>query len=270
MTMAKPDSIRQLTDLTAGINLLLYGDNGVGKTPILGTSPDCLILNADAPDAVLSARVAGSAADVWQVRDWNDADEAYEYLRHERKLPYRWVWLDSVSGLQDAGLNHIMEDLVAVKKHRDRYVPDKHEYLQNMNRLKVWVRQMSGLPINFGMTAHPFRWEPEEGEEQIWPWVQGKGMPAVICGYFNVIGYVRIRAKKDKSDTEQVLYTRKLPRYYARDRFSAIPSPMTNPNIPDIERLIREKVGDGAKKVKKPTHPIKKSSQVRKVGRKVA
>lgn len=249
--MDKPDAIRSMKDMRAGINMLIYGDNGSGKTPLIGSGTDTLILNCDPPEAILSAKIAGSASDVWTISDWSDADEAHEYLRHARH-PYKWVWCDSATGLQNSGLNGIMEDLVAAKPHRDRYVPDMAQYLQNMNRLRTWVRYMSSLPINFGITAHPFRWDPEseDSEEMVWPWVQGKGMPADICGYMNIIGFVRIRKVKvgDKTQTVQTLYSKDLPRYYARDRFSALPSPMNNPTIPKIEKAIMEKVGDAVRK----------------------
>lgn len=239
--MAKPSSIKSVSDLRAGINILVYGDNGVGKTPFLATSPKCLILNADPPDSVLSAKSINKKVDVWQIPSWDEADQAHEYLRHE-KHGYEWVWLDSLPGLQEIGLGQIMEDLHAAKPHRNLYIPDKHEYLENMNRLRLWVRHMTSLPFCFGMTAHPFRYEIEEDMEQVWPWVQGKNMPQSICGFMNIIGFMRIRKSK-KGVLEQVLYTKKLPKYYARDRYGVLPSPMVNPTIPKIEQLINEALG---------------------------
>lgn len=252
--MPKPDAIKSMANLRAGINILLYGDNGVGKTPLLGSSPRCLILNADPPDSVMSAKAYGSTADVWNFGDWADAEEAFEYLRHTRDHGYEWVWLDSVTGMQFVGLDGIMEDLVASKPHRDRYVPDKHEYLQNMNRLSTWVRDMSALPVNFGMTSHPFRWVDGDGEEVVWPWVQGKDMPQKLCGWMNVIAYVKIGKAKVKGveGSHQLVYTKELPSYYARDRFSALPSPMVDPTIPRIQSIIESKVGGNVKKVPKP------------------
>lgn len=261
--MPKPDAIRSIRDIRAGINMLIYGDNGSGKTPLIGSGEDTLILNCDPPESVLSARVSGSTADVWTVRDWTDAEEAEEYLRHS-KHGYRWVWCDSISGLQTGGLENIMEDLVARKPHRDRYVPDMHEYLQNMNRLRTWVRNMSGLPFNFGITAHPFRWQQDdEAEEMVWPWVQGKGMPADICGYMNIIAFVRIRRVKGPNNTTQVvqtLYPKELPKYYARDRFSALPPVINNPTIPKLEAAIMAKVG-GAVKDNPKTQAVKQGGK---------
>lgn len=271
--MAKPTAITSMANLKAGINILLYGDNGCGKTPLIGSSPKCLILNSDPPEAVLSAKVAGSTADVWNISDWSDAEEAYEYLRHERDHGYQWVWLDSITGLQFVGLDGIMEDLVAAKPHRDRYVPDKHEYLQNMNRLSTWTRDMSALPINFGMTSHPFRFLQEGAEEEVvWPWVQGKDMPAKICGWMNIIGYVRIgRAKVGGVEgVHQLLHTSGRPGYYARDRFSALPPAMVNPTVPKIQSIIESKVGGNVRKPLVPVKKVAKPAAIKKVAPKPA
>lgn len=258
-----------MADLKAGINMLLYGDNGCGKTPLIGSSPKALILNADPPESVISAKVAGSDADIWNFSDWSDADEAFEYLRHTPNHGYEWVWLDSITGMQFVGLDGIMEDLVAVKPHRDRYVPDKHEYLQNMNRLSTWIRDMAALPVNLGLTSHPFRWTGgEEEDEMVWPWVQGKDMPQKICGWMNVIGYVRIGKAKvgGVEGNHQLLYTSGRPGYYARDRFSALPKTMVNPTIPRIQSIIEGKVGQN---VKKPPTPIKRAAPPKAVAKKV-
>lgn len=268
--MAKPNAIQSMANLKAGINMLIYGDNGSGKTPMIGSGPKTLILNSDPPESVLSAKVAGSDADVWNISDWSDAEEAHEYLRHERDHGYEWVWLDSITGLQFVGLDGIMEDLVAAKPHRDRYVPDKHEYLQNMNRLSTWTRDMSSLPINFGMTSHPFRWTDSEGDEMTWPWVQGKDMPQKICGWMNIIGYVKIGKAKVKGveGTHQLLYVRELPGYYARDRFSALPSPMVDPTIPRIQSIIESKVGGNVRKAHQPVKKATKPMVVKTLGAK--
>lgn len=257
--MAKPAAISSMAGVKAGINILIYGDNGVGKTPLIGTSESCLILNADSPESVLSAKLAGSTAEVWNIRDWNDAEEAHEYLRHNNH-GYKWIWLDSLPGLQESGLHQLMEDLVASKPHRDKFIPDMHEYLGNMNRLRLWVREMSALPVNFGITAHPFRTQDDKDEEITYPWVQGKNMPQSICAFMNVIGFLRLRSKEGK--TEQVLYTKKLPNYYARDRFSLLPSPMVNPTIPRLEKLIMDKLGGTVRPIGNKTIPAKPVAKI--------
>lgn len=220
------------------INILVYGDPGVGKTVLAGTSPNCLLLES-AMDGSESAAIQGSKAEKWKMRDWNDMTEAYEYLRHE-KHGYDWVWLDSITLFQELGLDMIMEDLVAVKPHRSLFLPDRGEYGENMRRLSMWVRNMKPLDFNFGIIAHAMRYEDEEGRELLWPAIQGVNMPQKICGYMGVVGYLTVRRKEAKD--ERMLLTNKTAKYYAKDRFDALGGRLTNPTIPMIQELVAKKL----------------------------
>jgi hypothetical protein len=236
-----------------GINFFLYSDNGVGKTPLIGTGERTLILDAD--QGAVSAASFGSKARKKSIDSWDDLEEVYEYLRHE-KHPYNWVWLDSVSTAQAIGLEDIMTDVVAARPHRKVYHPDKGEYGENMNRLLLWTRHMSRLPVNFGMTGHPFLVEDTEGNEQWMPFVQGKNMIHLVCSYMNVIGYLTIEERGDQQ--RRVLYTQKHSTFYGRDHFHALGGRMYNPTIPKIQAAIEAKIG--ATTTKKAAPPVKKAA----------
>lgn len=218
--------------------MLIYGDPGVGKTVLAGTSPNCLFLESGV-DGSESAAIQGSKADKWKMNDWNDMTEAYEYLRHE-KHGYEWVWLDSITLFQELGLDNIMEDLVAHKPHRSVYLPDRGEYGENMRRMGMWVRNMKPLDFNFCIIAHAMHYEPEEGIEQLWPAIQGRQMPQKICGYMGVVGYLTTR-RKDGKDERQLL-TNKTAKYYAKDRFDALGGRLVNPTIPMIQELVAKRL----------------------------
>jgi hypothetical protein len=244
------------------INMVLYGDNGVGKTPMIGTGERTLILEAD-PRGTSSAKAAGSRADKMPVREHRDLLEAYEYLRHGGTDDYHWVWLDSMALFQEGGLRGIMEDLHARKSHREVWLPDKGEYGQNMNRIKLWVANMVDLPIHFGFTTTVHRQEDEDtGKVTYQPWIQGRNMIPTVCGYMNMIAWMYTKVKEG-GDQETVIRTRKAGKYYARDRFNAIPNGrMVSPSIPRIERLVSKKLEEGVTSSSAPK--ARKSTPTRK------
>lgn len=262
------DKVKPVSEITSGINMMLYSDNGVGKTPLIGTGERTLILDADKGSE--SAAAFGSKADKWLVESWDDMESAKDELRQaiaRKRCPYKWVWLDSVSTAQEIGLEDIMEDVVAARPHRKVYHPDKGEYGENMNRLKLFTRHMAALPINFGMTAHPFEVEDTEGNLQWMPFIQGKNMIHVICSYMNVIGYLTVD-ERTGGKQHRILYTRKHNNFYARDRFGALGGRVIDPTIPKIQEAIERSIRTHRPTSKRPV--VKKAAGKRTIRRRSA
>jgi hypothetical protein len=243
------------------INIIIYGEPGVGKSVLAGTSNNGLLLLNDGDEGSSAAR-QGSTCDSWVVHDYNDLTDAYEYLRHEDH-GYDWVWLDNASLFQEQGMDQIMEDLIAEKPHRNRFVPDMQQYLVNQNRMSLLLRNLKSLPVNFGMTAHVMEWSDEEGETRTQPAFQG-GQGAFsqkICGYMNIVGYLHVKKIGDKE--ERILLTQKTAKRVAKDRFNALGGRVVNPTIPKITALISSPSGPDpqAKKKKASSAPRKRTSK---------
>lgn len=240
-TGSKPPSIVKIVNSLAYVNIIIYGDPGIGKTPLAGTSPNALFLEAD--DGESSAAVWGTTAEMWKVRDWGDVTEAAEWLKHEGHKVYEWVWLDSGTIFQDSGLADIMEDLVAAKPHRNKYVPDKGEYGENMNRFKELIRELKALPMNFGMTCHVSRVEDRDGATQYMPAIQGKEMPQKICALMDVVGFLDfMRNNNPEHEGRRALRLENLPGYYTKDRFHCTEKGvLLDPTIPKLMSLINKK-----------------------------
>lgn len=242
----KPRPLTSSTKLH-GINMLVHADGGAGKTVLAGTSDRCLFLEAD--DGSDSAAAAGSKAQALDISGWDSMDEAFDYVKYDvPRMPepkrFQWVWLDGITLFFDLGLHTFMEELVAAKAHRKLWAPDRGEYGQNMNRLKLLVRNFAALPINFGITAHSYI---NEDDGRQWPLITGKGMPNYVCGHMQIVGHLMVKSTPEGKPI-RVLYTNMTDDRYAKDRFEAIGEKMLNPTIPKVQAKIEAKLASLAPK----------------------
>lgn len=77
---------------------LIYGRNKKGKTRFCATAPDVLI--CDPEDGTVEEKKLNP--DVWQITEWSDLDEVYNFLKGGGKSPttgkpYQWVALDGMT-----------------------------------------------------------------------------------------------------------------------------------------------------------------------------
>lgn len=235
--MPKPPGIRPVgTGQDKYMRIGVYANPGEGKTSLIGTSPRCLILDADRGTEVLQTRGLTKNVEKWEVSNWTDMMDAYEYLLNGGTNDYEWVWIDSLFGFQERGMDHIMSDLVVKSPHRKMYLPDKGEYGQNMNRLTLLMRDFRDLPINWGWTSHVMRTEDQDGEVLYMPMVQGRDMSAKVCSYMNLVGRVE---KFMKEGTEQVRFTTTTKeKFYTKDRFKI--GSILDPTIPKIMTKVNQ------------------------------
>jgi hypothetical protein len=251
----KPSQIQPIA-ADSKINLMLYAHPGIGKTTMIGSGPDKSLVIRPPTDSADPIKRQNPRMEQWEVTGWQDMDEALEWLRDERGGGYEWVWLDSISLMQDTGLDDIWEDVIAKKPARKEYGLDKGEYGVNMFRLSQWVRHMVGAKaFNLGITAHPAILpnpdkDDEEDESQpddiLMPWIQGKQMATKICGYMNCVAYLRVQKVKSKGEVvrRRVLYTDANGIYYAKNSLGQIPNGrLINPTLPKLTKYL---LGNGA------------------------
>lgn len=244
--MAQPDSIRPTT-ATKHIFLCLYSDPGVGKTRFIGTSPGkVLVLRppVDHTDSILPKD--RKRVKEWVIQDWDDMNQALEYLRHEG-ANWDWVWLDSLSLLQDMLLDDLFETAVREKPARARFGPDRPEYGINMYRIGSWMRHVVGPDLfNFGWTGHTVSLSSpdldEDGDpiEKLMPWVQGKNMSSKCCGYMNLVCFLEAKGK----DRHRVLHSQSSQRFYAKDQFDALTNgKLVHPTMPKLIESVHKSSG---------------------------
>lgn len=253
---AKPRQIHGPGTQSPYFRLLVYGNPGDLKTTLAGTSPRPLILNADRGTEILDMRRIPYES--WEINDHDELNDAIAYIRHGGHKEYDWLWLDSITGFQELGLDSIMRELTAVKSHRRMWAADKGEYGQNMNRLSLALRAMRDLPLNVGWISHITRTEDDDGEVMYKPAVQGKDMIDRVCSYASVVGRMeRVYSEKQKKEIVRFT-TRKDGKYYTKDRMNI--GTIVDPTIPKImARIAEARAAGGRRPTKKATSTTKKA-----------
>jgi hypothetical protein len=169
-------------------------------------------------------------------------DDVTLHLRQDG-AQYDWVWLDTMSGWNDVGLDDIWADVLAQHPHRRKASFDRSEYKVNMDRISQWIRSAIGCQnFHFGFTAWPFEMDDpfeDDGGTILMPYVQGKGMPQKLVGYLNFAGYLEV---KENSETSwRRLHVNHTKKAYVKDQFNAFPKGyVDNPTLPKIVNAIDE------------------------------
>lgn len=213
------------------INMLLHADIGWGKTSFIGTGGKDFKICIMRPPIDHTDAIIGSGVQEMVVKNWEDVFDGLEQMRHSAEGEWDWFWMDSISLLQDIGLDDVYEGVLDSKgavgtearKHRERFGPDKGEYRVNMWRLGQWVRAaVSDASFNLGITAHSFHYEPPGADDSyLAPWIQGRAMPERICGMMNIVGYGHMDTitRRGVETNARVIEWNKTDDYYAKNQF---------------------------------------------------
>lgn len=245
---------------SAKVSMLIHADIGWGKTSLIGTGGKEFKTLIMRPAIDHVDPIIGSGVNEMIVHNWEEIFEGLEYVQHLPEGELDWFWLDSISLLQDVGLDDVYEGVLdrkgpvgsLARKAREEFGPDRGEYRVNMWRLGQWVRHTVGAgTVNLGITAHSFWWEPNDNgvtPSCLWPWVQGKMMPQKISGMMNIVGYGALETREHRGRKRQVrvLHTNATENYYAKcqiklpDGGSVFGSgDVINPSFPELMKAIQ-------------------------------
>lgn len=221
------------------LNMLIYGEPGVGKTHLIGTAQDhkatapVMIIDIDGGISTLRRR---KDIDVVQVRSVAQLVHAYRTLYNAipsdgKKFPYGTVAIDTLSELQSLDLAEVMSAFAKVNDKIDPDVPDMRGYGKSASHMREIVRCFRDLPCNTIFAAHSET--DRDNSMRLINKIKLVGKLRVdVPGFLDIVGYYFTEMEGD--ELARKLQFVKTETTMAKDRTGAFDALEINPTIPSL------------------------------------
>jgi hypothetical protein len=217
--------IEDLAEYDESTNILIQGPSGHGKTVLAGGAArdyKCLFLSTE--KGVVSARRAGSRAQVMRAPDWehvvagmNKADDVLG--------PDDWLIVDSGTKMQVLYIRWILRQIHDQNAMRDLDIPAIQDHQKWQNGFKRFCDRLIDSQYNTIFITTSVNTENEDGDDMVIPHLTGKGwqISDYVSSQFDVVLYYAVAAQKSR--TEPMIrraLAQPYPPYLAKDRFAAL------------------------------------------------
>jgi AAA domain len=212
-----------LADFNESVNILLYGNSGVGKTVLSAFAPNATFLSTE--KGVVAAKRAGSTAGLIRAPTWEHVEAGLD-LADSEMGPEDWLIVDSGSKMQILltrwwlGIQH------SDNEARDLDVPQIQDHLKFQNMYMRFVDRIVDAGWNSIFICTAMHREDPEGESLVLPAITGKDY--TISNYCSaqfdqVLYYGVARQRNREAPTIRRLLAETYPPYFAKDRYNVLP-----------------------------------------------
>ena len=214
------------------LNMLVYGEPGVGKTYLAGTAQD-----HDATSPVLILDIEGGTTtlrhrqdiDVKQIRTIAELEQTYAALKDTNEGYYKTVVIDSLSELQKVDMRDIMRELILKRPDLDPDVPSQREWGKSSEHMRRIVRGFRDLDMNTVFICHVDIQRDESNVEKRAPMLPGK-LKMEVPGFMDIVGYLSTAIEND--ETVRRIQFAKTRRVIAKDRTASLGDIVESPTFP--------------------------------------
>lgn len=231
--------ISSVDDVTPHVKVLVYGENGSGKTRFAATAPRCLIIDITEQG---TRSATGSGARKIEVDTWDDVGHLY-WLLASGKTKFESVALDTITGLQGLAMAKVLDDAEARDPARESRMPDKRTYGRAGELMRGMLFAFRNLPMHVIFTAQERQIKDDDTGEII---MLAPDLPASSRGAatsaVSILGYMKpkgvaVRNKAGKIKRKWVDEMMLAPNEdYAslKDRTHQLGPVFRNPNMPAV------------------------------------
>jgi hypothetical protein len=238
----RPGHLAGLTIQKAGeqaphINMLIYGQYGVGKTLLAGSADEVpelrKVLVLDIEGGALTLRHTFPNVDTVRITNWDDLANIYNELRSGLQRDYNTIVVDSLTEAQSFNMDAIMMKMVAhyetEGKMRDEDIAGLQEWQKNQSQIRKFIRLYRDLPVTVIFTALVKEDRDKmSGKVRILPNLPGK-LAGQVPAMFDEVLYYNIQTLD--GTPVRVLQTASTEKVAAKDRSGQLDAMIPNPTM---------------------------------------
>jgi len=219
------------------LNILIYGDSGVGKTTLAGSADSVPamrpVLFVDMEGGIESLkRTEYTEVETVRVKNWKEMQTVYDVL-HSGDHNYKTVVLDSLTEIQKFNMYNVMGELMQKRPDLDPDVPGMREWGKNLEQMRRMVRGFRDLEMHTIFTALAKTDKDEKtGLKSILPMLSGQ-LAAQVAAFMDIVVYYYVKQIGNGDDAQflRLLLTRKTEAVVAKDRSGQLPAVVQMPTM---------------------------------------
>ena len=258
--LAEKLQVKPPSEVVDWINMLIYGEPGVGKTYLCGTAEDhpdtapVLYLDIDGGVTTLRHRTSLHVKAVRSIEKIKRNDEIilgineiYEMLfqsidKDTGKMPYGTVVIDRLDELADIDMRYIMRDAFNRKPESvDIDVPSPREWGINRSHIRKLVRAFRDLPCHVIFVSGVTAFQEEGQPTKYSPGFAGK-LRTELPGFVDIVGYYY--SDNSTGELHRKIQFQGTRRVQAKDRTDSLGPELVDPTIPIMWELIQTNNND--------------------------
>lgn len=209
-----------LDEQLPSVNMLLYGNSGIGKTVFgLGRGGAQLTISCE-KDRGMSAKRQGGTGKYIYCANYDEFVAAVDAWEDGANGDPEWTVFDSLTSIQAKMIDWILErEFGKSPEARKRDVLQIQDHLEYQNATRRLVSRLCDVPRNCLFTAQSMNVETDGGDESVLPFLDGKkgGVANYACGMMTVVGYMKVMNVKDSDRIVRRTYWQPHPPYFAKD-----------------------------------------------------